>query len=211
MPGNTSTGAGANRPKGFGLTAELQRKKEAKFDAELVEEVFEWMRAVFMEEEGGPDQASADLLPERIENAQDVHKALKNGQLLCKLVNRIQAGSVKKVNTMNQTFKMMENINNFLVACEKFGCKKIDLFQSVDLYEGQNIPQVINGIIALGRKIQGVYSGPALGPAESTENKRQFTEEQMRASDGIIGLQAGSNKGASQAGQNFGKTRAIID
>ena len=27
----------------------------------------------------------------------------------------------------------------------------------------------------------------------------------------VIGLQMGSNKGASQAGQNFGKTRAIID
>ena len=27
----------------------------------------------------------------------------------------------------------------------------------------------------------------------------------------MIGLQMGSNKGATQAGQNFGKTRAIID
>jgi len=39
----------------------------------------------------------------------------------------------------------------------------------------------------------------------------KFTDEQLRAGEGIIGLQAGSNKGASQAGQNFGKTRAIID
>jgi len=54
-------------------------------------------------------------------------------------------------------------------------------------------------------------NGPVLGPAESTENKREFTDEQLRAGEGIIGLQAGSNKGASQAGQNFGKTRAIID
>ena len=32
-----------------------------------------------------------------------------------------------------------------------------------------------------------------------------------QAGEGVIGLQAGSNRGASQAGQNFGKTRAIID
>lgn len=72
--------------------------------------------------------------------------------------------------------------------------------------------QVVNGILALGRKAQTIgYDGPVLGPAESTENKREFTDEQLRAGEGVIGLQAGSNKGASQAGQNFGKTRAIID
>ncbi len=37
----------------------------------------------------------------------------------------------------------MENIGNFLSACEAYGCPKADLFQTVDLYEGQNIPQVI--------------------------------------------------------------------
>ena len=36
----------------------------------------------------------------------------------------------------------MENIGNFLSACELFGMKKTDLFQTVDLYEGTNIPQV---------------------------------------------------------------------
>ena len=40
------------------------------------------------------------------------------------------------------TFKEMENIGNFLAACEKIGCVKNDLFQTVDLYEGQNVNQV---------------------------------------------------------------------
>ena len=39
-------------------------------------------------------------------------------------------------------------------------------------------------------------------------NKREFTEEQLRASEGHVGLQAGYNKGASQAGVgSFGNTR----
>lgn len=46
----------------------------------------------------------------------------------------------------------------------------------------------------------------------STENKREFTEEQQRANrDGFVGLQAGSNKGASQAGLNMGKQRMVQD
>ena len=72
--------------------------------------------------------------------------------------------------------------------------------------------QVINGIQALGRQAQKIgFSGPTLGPAEATENKREFTEEQLQAGKGIIGLQMGSNKGATQSGQSFGKSRSILD
>jgi len=49
-----------------------------------------------------------------------------------------------------------------------------------------------------------------LGPKPSEENKRDFTEMQLRAGEGVIGLQAGQNKGATQAGQNFGNTRKIL-
>lgn len=54
------------------------------------------------------------------------------------------------------------------------------------------------------------YDGPIIGPKEAEEQKREFTEEQLRQGEGVIGLQAGSNYGASQAGQNFGKIRQII-
>jgi len=49
-----------------------------------------------------------------------------------------------------------------------------------------------------------------LGPKPAEENKRDFSEEQLRAGEGIIGLQAGQNKGASQAGQSLGATRKIL-
>ena len=45
-----------------------------------------------------------------------------------------------------------------------------------------------------------------LDPGEIV-NVKEFTEEQFR----VIGLQMGSNEGESQAGQNFGKRRNIID
>jgi len=189
------------------MTAELNKRKAAKFDPDLASEAFAWMIDVLSLQDG----LDLDDLKQEVSSEKDVQTPLKNGVLLCQLVNAIKPGSVKKINTGNMAFKQMENIGNFLAACENFGCQKVDLFQTVDLYEGNNIPQVVNGIFALGRKVQSFYDGPRLGPEEATQNVRQFTEDQLRAGEGVIGLQAGSNKGASQAGQNFGKTRAIID
>lgn len=40
-----------------------------------------------------------------------------------------------------------------------------------------------------------------MGPKMATENKREFSQEEIRQMrDGQIGLQAGQNKGATQAG-----------
>jgi len=53
----------------------------------------------------------------------------------------------------------------------------------------------------------GKFGQVTIGPKEADKNVRNFTEEQMQAGKGIINLQYGSNKGASQSGQNFGNTR----
>lgn len=107
-------------------------------------------------------------------------------------------------------FKQMENVGSFLDAIQKFGVSKMDSFQTVDLYEATNMPQVILTIHALGRKA-GTKGKRGIGPKESQQNVRQFTEEQLRSGEGVIGLQMGTNKFANQSGQNFGKTRAILD
>lgn len=36
----------ANRPKGFGMTAELQRARDAKYDSTVTGEVVQWMNLV---------------------------------------------------------------------------------------------------------------------------------------------------------------------
>ena len=138
------------------------------------------------------------------------HEKLKDGVILCKLINALENGSVKKVNESKMAFKQMENISNFLAACCNYGLTKTDLFQTVDLFEAANMTQVIQTIHALGRKAKS-KGAHGIGPKESQKNTREFTEDQLRAGHGVIGLQMGSNKGATQAGQNFGKTRAILD
>lgn len=54
------------------------------------------------------------------------------------------------------------------------------------------------------------WRGPSLGPKPSEKNLRNFSEEQLKAGETVIGLQAGTNKGATQAGLNMGASRKIL-
>jgi len=121
-------------------------------------------------------------------------------------VNEIQPGTVKKVQTSKMAFKCMENINMFLEAAKSFGVPTQELFQTVDLWEKQNLNSVIICLQSLGRKASK-YGKPTIGPKESEKNERDFTEEQLRAGQSVISLQYGTNTGANQSGMNFGNTR----
>lgn len=186
----------AERPKGYGMTAELKEKQDAKHDSELEAQARAWLEAV-VHEPFPPGEFA---------------EALHDGVYLCKLINKLQPGSVRKINTGKMAFKMMENIGNFLESAGRYGLPKTDSFQTVDLYEQANVPQVINSIHALGRvaRKEG-FKGPVLGPKEAQKQVRHFDpEEQKQASQGVIGLQMGSNRGASQAGMTpYGLQRQI--
>lgn len=190
---------GANRPMGYGLTAELELKKQEKYDADEETAALGWIEAVL----------NKPGLFDDVTGSYEVQQVLKDGILLCELINTLQPGSVKRVNHQKMPFFKMENIGNYLSACESYGVEKADLFQTVDLFEGRNMSAVINGIHALGRKAHKKFDGPALGPREATRNVRDFSDDQLKAGHGIIGLQMGTNKVASAAGINMGKSRGI--
>ncbi|XP_065222456.1 muscle-specific protein 20 [Planococcus citri] len=137
---------------------------------------------------------------------------LRDGVVLCELMNKIAPGSISKINTSGGDFKMMENINKFQAACKAYGVADLDTFQTADLWERKDIAQVTTTLFALGRATykHPEWTGPYLGPKPSDECKRDFSEEQLKAGQSIIGLQAGSNKGATQAGQNIGASRKIL-
>lgn len=46
---------------------------------------------------------------------------------------------------------------------------------------------------------------------QSQENRRDFSEEQLSEGKNVIGLQMGTNRGASQAGMSYGRPRQIIN
>lgn len=77
------------------------------------------------------------------------------------------------------------------------------MFQSVDLWEAQNLTSVLVCLQSLARKASK-FGKKSLGPKEAERNVREFTEEQLREAGKVISLQYGSNKGANQSGINFG-------
>jgi hypothetical protein len=79
--------------------------------------------------------------------------ALKDGIILCKLINKLKPNAVAKINTSGGQFKMMENINLFQKALKDYGVPDLDVFQTVDLWEQKDIAQVTSTIFALGRAV----------------------------------------------------------
>jgi len=185
------SGQGRAVPHGIGM--QVQQKIAGKRDPTLESDIMMWMGDVLGQKL--PDGAIEDVL--------------KDGVLLCHLMNKLSPGSISRINTSGPPFKLMENVNRFQDACKAYGVPEVDLFQTVDLFEKRNIPQVVQGILAVGRAAYShpEFQGPFLGPKPSEECKRDFTQEQLRAGEGVINLQYGTNKGANQSGQNFGNTR----
>lgn len=71
----------------------------SKYSDELAQESLEWIREIT----GEQINVSGDM--------ENFYEVLKDGVLLCKLINCVKAGSVKKVNESKMAFKCMENIN----------------------------------------------------------------------------------------------------
>jgi hypothetical protein len=150
-----------------------------------------------------------NVLGEELPN-QPYEDVLRDGVVLCNLINKIAPGSVNKIQTKGTNFQLMENIQRFQAALKKYGVPEEEIFQTADLFERRNIVQVTLCLYALGRLTQKhpEYKGPRLGPKMAEEHKREFTQEQLRAHEGQLNLQMGYNKGASQAGcGSFGNTR----
>nr|CAH7714393.1 unnamed protein product [Callosobruchus chinensis] len=122
---------------------------------------------------------------------------LKNGVVLCNLMNKLTPGCIKKIQPKGTNFQLMENIERFQKAAKAYGLPQEEIFQTADLFEKRNIAQK-----------HPEWNGPSLGPKMAEKNERQFTEDQLRASEGVLNLQMGYNKGATQSGHGgFGNTR----
>jgi len=189
------SGTFAGRASKSGLAAEAHNKLQRKYDDARAEEVLQWINSVLGE---GTINTSG--------KAEDFWETLKDGVVLCNLANALQPGSIKKIEQTKMPFKCMENINNFTRAATAMGVPTPELFQSVDLWERQILNAVVLCLESLGRKGEK-FGKPSIGPKEAEKNARNFSEEQMRASDGMVSLQYGSNKGANQHGINMGNTR----
>jgi len=122
-------------------------QSQAKFAPERAQEAVAWIEAVLGKSvlpEGGQASEQADF-----------GEGLKDGSVLCELINALRPGSVKKINTMKAPFKQRENIELYLKGCEAYGLKTQDLFQVNDLYESKNLYMVVDNLFTLGGMVSG--------------------------------------------------------
>jgi len=200
----------ATRATKSGIGREMQQKLNAKYDAELAHQCLVWVKEVISSCTSINEDPVDFCTDGDIKNLSNV---LHNGLILARLSNCLTPGSVpasKLLKPPTLPFKQMELIELFVRRAKEFGVPDHESFQTVDLFEDQNLHQVVICIQSLGRKAKakGLLG---FGPKEAEANPRSFTDEQLKAGEHVIGLQMGTNKGASQAGMTFGKQRMILD
>ncbi|XP_052808287.1 myophilin-like [Mya arenaria] len=151
---------------------------------------------------------------EKVDRSLEFPDMIKDGIVLCRMMNKLTPGCIKKIDTKGGGFALMQNIERFNKAAEAYGVPIRELFQTVDLWERKNIPAVTLCIHALARIAQTKpdFTGPILGPKMAEAQDFNFTPEQLaEARNTVNTMQYGSNTGASQAGMNIGKQRMIYD
>lgn len=198
----------ANSGPAYGLSRDIRNKIEKKYEPELEERLVEWIIAQCGASVGRPEPGRSGF-----------QLWLKDGTVLSLLINSLYSEDkkpIKKIQDSDKAFKQMEQVSRFLTAAEAYGVNKTDIFQTVDLWESKDMAAVQRTLMALGSiavtKNDGHYHGDLNWfHKKAQENKREFTEQQLAEGKNIIGLQMGSNQGASQAGMvGYGQTRQII-
>ncbi|XP_067827058.1 transgelin-like [Heptranchias perlo] len=198
----------SNQGPAFGLSRDVRRRIEQKYEPDLEERLVEWIIAQCGAKVGRPEPGRSGF-----------QLWLKDGTVLSQLINSLYSDDkkpIKKIQDTDKAFKQMEQVSQFLIAAEGYGVNKTDIFQTVDLWEAKDMSAVQRTLMALGSiaitRDDGHYHGdPNWFHRKAQENKRDFTNEQLSQGKNIIGLQMGSNQGASQAGTvSYGRPRQIL-
>ncbi|XP_011810168.1 PREDICTED: calponin-1 isoform X2 [Colobus angolensis palliatus] len=194
-PPASMSSAHFNRGPAYGLSAEVKNKLAQKYDHQREQELREWIEGV---------------TGRRIGN--NFMDGLKDGIILCEFINKLQPGSVKKINESTQNWHQLENIGNFIKAITKYGVKPHDIFEANDLFENTNHTQVQSTLLALASMAKTKGNKVNVGVKYAEKQERKFEPEKLREGRNIIGLQMGTNKFASQQGMTaYGTRRHLYD
>uniref|UniRef100_A0A8D2HRJ5 Rac/Cdc42 guanine nucleotide exchange factor 6 n=1 Tax=Urocitellus parryii TaxID=9999 RepID=A0A8D2HRJ5_UROPR len=114
--------------------------------------------------------------------------SLKNGVVLCKLINRLMPGSVEKycLEPQNEA-SCISNINGFLKGCSTL---QVEVFDPDDLYSGVNFSKVLSTLLAVNKATEDQLSERPCGRSSSLSaaNSSQ-TNPQGAVSSTAPGLQ----------------------
>eukprot|EP00121_Abeoforma_whisleri_P015263 Awhi_evm1s14067 len=101
---------------------EGQFTDDSAFDLDLAQaESLAWVEAV---------------LQEKLASNENFWSGLRDGQRLCRFVNCIKPGAVRRINKSKSPFPSMENLESFLGACRGIGLKDTTLFTASSFHGG---------------------------------------------------------------------------
>ncbi|NP_001085014.1 calponin L homeolog [Xenopus laevis] len=184
-----------NKGPAYGLSAEVKNKLAQKYDPLKEAELRQWIDGLTGRTIGN--------------NFMD---SLKDGIILCELINKLQPGSVRKINEATQNWHKLENIGNFIKGIMQYGVKPHDIFEANDLFENTNLTQVQCTLLALASVAKSKGARVDIGVKYADRQERRFNPDKLKEGRNIIGLQMGTNKFASQKGMtSYGTRRHLYD
>uniref|UniRef100_H2ZDY2 Transgelin n=1 Tax=Ciona savignyi TaxID=51511 RepID=H2ZDY2_CIOSA len=191
----------ANQGPSYGFSREVRNKMASKYDEYVEEDLRQWI-------------ADTSGCPIMIE--QTFQNWLKDGTVLCYLIDSLQPDLLPKGmphQSMLNPFRCMENINAFLEAIKLMGVPELSVCTTADLYNGHGMSQVQTCLLAVvDVAISKGLTETEIGIRIPPKQNKEWSDSQLRAGDSIIGLQAGTNKFASQSGMTaYGSSRPAYD
>lgn len=130
------------------LTADIATKEEFKYNAQAEAAAQRWIEKMLSME---PTTAS-------------FYTFLKSGVILCRLANAIQSHAVAVIYEGSLPYRQMENIGNYISACQQLGLREVELFETADLFTERNLNSVVNHIHVLAHFLakRPGYAGPQI-------------------------------------------------
>ncbi|XP_035203982.1 calponin-2 isoform X1 [Oxyura jamaicensis] len=135
-----------NKGPSYGLSAEVKNRLAQKYDPQKEAELRTWIESVTGQQIGP-----------------DFQKGLKDGVILCELMNKLQPNAVRKINRSAQNWHQLENLSNFIKAMASYGMNPVDLFEANDLFESGNLTQVQVSLLALAGMVRARGRGTGRG------------------------------------------------
>eukprot|EP01084_Bolivina_argentea_P248526 415741_1 len=133
----------------------------------------------------------------------DLFNELKDGTILCEVLNKIQSGTCSKYKKSKIPFVCRNNIEIFIKGARKLGIPATDMFETRDLYDAQRLSAVLQtlySISAVSRKLG--FSGPFIGVSYSEPHKRNFTKAQLAKAKSTVPLLNRGNKAKFNASKH---------
>ena len=122
---------------------------------------------------------------QNINSNSNIGHLVKDGSILCKLINHLKPGLISRINESDIPYKQTENINNFFRACAFLGMREEDLFTIGDIKE-ENRDKIVHCITEFGKCIEKSvpeYKGVKLNYLNQTTN---ISEDERQARNYIM-------------------------